>query len=96
MPKICDITGKKVQFGHNVSKANNKTKRKFSVNLQSVTFKSQVLNKNLKFTISTSAMRTVLKYGGIDDYLSKTLNKKLSSKVKIIQKTIQKLSLKAS
>ena len=38
MPKICDITGKKVQFGHNVSKANNKTKRKFSVNLQSVTF----------------------------------------------------------
>ena len=96
MPKICDITGKKVQFGHNVSKANNKTKRKFNVNLQSVTFKSQVLNKNLNFTISTSAMRTVLKYGGIDDYLSKTRNKKLSLKVKRIQKTIQKLILKAS
>ena len=47
MTKACDLSGKKVQFGNNVSKANNKTRRKFNVNLQSVTFKSDIL-KELK------------------------------------------------
>jgi len=47
MTKACDLSGKKVQFGNNVSKANNKTRRKFNVNLQSVTFKSDILNKNI-------------------------------------------------
>ena len=48
MTKACDLSGKKVQFGNNVSKANNKTRRKFNVNLQSVTFKSDILNKNIR------------------------------------------------
>ena len=43
MTKACDLSGKKVQFGNNVSKANNKTRRKFNVNLQAVTFKSCLL-----------------------------------------------------
>ena len=51
MTKACDLSGKKVQFGNNVSKANNKTRRKFNVNLQSVTFKSDILNKNVKFSV---------------------------------------------
>ena len=48
MTKACDLSGKKVQFGNNVSKANNKTRRKFNVNLQAVTFKSELLNKKIK------------------------------------------------
>ena len=47
MTKACDLSGKKVQFGNNVSKANNKTRRKFNVNLQVVTFKSELLNKKM-------------------------------------------------
>ena len=49
MTKACDLSGKKVQFGNNVSKANNKTRRKFNVNLQSVTFKSELLNKKISY-----------------------------------------------
>ena len=54
MTKACDLSGKKVQFGNNVSKANNKTRRKFNVNLQSVTFKSDILNKNISCLLYTS------------------------------------------
>ena len=61
MTKACDLSGKKVQFGNNVSKANNKTRRKFNVNLQSVTFKSDILNKNIRFSVATSSIRTVSK-----------------------------------
>ena len=48
MSKVCDLSGKRVQFGNNVSKANNKTRRKFNPNMQSATFKSELLNKSLK------------------------------------------------
>ena len=51
MTKACELYGKKVQFGNNVSKANNKTRRKFNVNLQAVTFKSELLNKKIKLRL---------------------------------------------
>ena len=40
MSKVCQITGKKPMFGNNVSHANNKTRRKFNVNLQKKDFDS--------------------------------------------------------
>lgn len=96
MTKACDLSGKKVQFGNNVSKANNKTRRKFNVNLQSVTFKSEILNKNIRFSVAASSIRTVSKYGSIDEFLTRTKSKKLSQKAKKVQKAIniaQKASL---
>ena len=70
MTKACDLSGKKVQFGNNVSKANNKTRRKFNVNLQSVTFQSDILKKNIRLSVATSSIRTVSKFGGIDEFLT--------------------------
>ena len=92
MTRACDLTGKKVQFGHNVSKANNKTKRKFIPNIQSVTFKSEILNKNVRLSVATSSIRTVSKYGSIDEYLLKVKSNKLSSKAKTIKKSLVKKS----
>ena len=92
MTRACDLTGKKVQFGHNVSKANNKTKRKFIPNIQSVTFKSEILNKNVRLSVATSSIRTVSKYGSIDEYLLK-VKSKLSSKAKTIKKSLCKKSV---
>jgi large subunit ribosomal protein L28 len=96
MTKVCDLSGKKVQFGNNVSKSNNKTKRKFNPNMQSITFKSELLNKNIRFRVATSSIRTVAKYGGIDEFLMRTKSKKLSLRAKRIQKTIQRISETAS
>ena len=96
MSKICDLSGKKVQFGNNVSKANNKTRRKFNPNMQSATFKSDLLNKNIRFNVATSSIRTVTKFGGIDEFLIRTKSKKLSLKAKRIRKTIQRVAGRAN
>ena len=96
MTRACDLTGKKVQFGNNVSKANNKTKRKFIPNIQSITFKSNILNQNLRLSVAASSIRTVTKYGGIDEFLIKTKTKNLSSKAKKYQKVIRKITDKSS
>ena len=96
MTRACDLTGKKVQFGNNVSKANNKTKRKFIPNIQSITFKSDILNQNLKLSVAASTVRTVTKYGGIDEFLIRTKNKNLSPRAKKFQKVIKKISEKIS
>ena len=34
MSRVCDVTGKKPMFGNNVSHANNKSRRRFNINLQ--------------------------------------------------------------
>ena len=96
MTKACDLSGKKVQFGNNVSKANNKTRRKFNVNLQSVTFKSEILNKNIRLSVATSSIRTVSRFGGIDEFLTKTKSKKLSQKAKRVQRAMNNAQKKAS
>ena len=96
MTKACDLSGKKVQFGNNVSKANNKTRRKFNVNLQSVTFKSEILNKNIRLSVATSSIRTVSKFGGIDEFLIQTKSKKLSQKAKRVQRAMNNAQKKAS
>ena len=96
MSKVCDLSGKKVQFGNNVSKANNKTRRKFNPNMQSATFKSELLNKNIRFNVATSSIRTVTKFGGIDEFLIRTKSKKLSLKAKRIRKTIQRVAGRAN
>ena len=96
MTRACDLTGKKVQFGNNVSKANNKSKRIFIPNIQSVTFKSEILNQNLKLNVAASSVRTVSKYGGIDEFFIRNKCKELSSKAKKYQKVIKKLSEKTN
>ena len=96
MSKVCDLSGKKVQFGNNVSKANNKTRRKFNPNMQSATFKSYLLNKNIRFNVATSSIRTVTKFGGIDEFLIRTKSKKLSLKAKRIRKTLQRVAGRAN
>lgn len=96
MTKACDLLGKKVQFGNNVSKANNKTRRKFNVNMQSVTFRSEILKRNIKLSVSTSSMRTVFKFGGIDEFLTQTKSKCLSLKAKRLRRAITNASTKAS
>ena len=63
MANICEITGKKVLFGNRVSKANNKTNRKFYPNLQKKRFFSPELNCWILLNICSKAMRTINKKG---------------------------------
>ena len=52
MSKKCELTGKIPLKGHNVSHANNKTKRRFLPNLKKVKFKSEILKKSFRLTVN--------------------------------------------
>ena len=69
MSRVCELSGKSVMTGNNVSKANNRTRRRFLPNLQKSSMHSSILGKTLQFRVAASTIRTVEKNGGIDSYL---------------------------
>ena len=88
MSKRCELTGKSPLKGHKVSHANNKVKRKFFPNLKNVTFKSDILKRNVRLNVSNSALRTVDYKGGLDFYLKNVKSFKLSQKAKKLKNLI--------
>ncbi len=88
MSKKCELTGISPLKGHKVSHANNKMKRKFLPNLRKVTFKSDILKRNISFRVSNAALRSVDHKGGIDFYLKNVKSFKLSSKAKQLKNKI--------
>ena len=69
MARQCDLLGTKPQSGHNVSHSNRRTKRTFDPNLQQVTFYSDALRHPIGLRVTTRAIRTVQKHGGLDRFL---------------------------
>tara|TARA_B100000925_G_scaffold71970_1_gene50194 strand:- start:241 stop:468 length:228 start_codon:yes stop_codon:yes gene_type:complete len=63
MSKVCDISGKKVLVGNNVSKAMNKTKRRFQPNLIKKRFYIPEQDKWISLKVSTSVLKTINKKG---------------------------------
>jgi large subunit ribosomal protein L28 len=90
MSRRCELTGKGVMVGNNVSHANNKTKRRFLPNLNDVTLQSETLGQGFKLRISAAALRTVDHRGGLDAFLAKAKEDELSSKALKIKKDISK------
>ena len=88
MSRKCEITGKSPLKGHKVSHANNKTKRKFFPNLKKMTFKSDILKRNIRLRVSNSAIRTIDYKGGLDFYLKSVKSFKLSLKAKKLKNKI--------
>jgi large subunit ribosomal protein L28 len=72
MARICDITGKKVMVGNNVSRSNRKTKRKFYPNLQTKKFFIPESGEWVTLKVSASALRTIDK-NGITSVLQKAI-----------------------
>jgi large subunit ribosomal protein L28 len=77
MSRRCQITGKGVLTGNNVSHANNKTRRRFLPNLQDSSMLSDILGASVSMRMSTRGIRTVEHNGGIDAFLLSTPNRKL-------------------
>ena len=96
MARICELTGKGRQVGHNVSHANNKTKRTFLPNLQNVTLLSDTLGEGVKLRVSTHGLRSVEHVGGLDNWLAKTSDELLSLKVQRLKRKIAKAKTQVS
>ena len=94
MSRICELTGRGVQFGNKVSHSERKTRRTFLPNLQTISFFSDALNKKLSFRAIPRALKSVEINGGIDAYLLSTSSEKLSSSARLIKKKLQKMSEK--
>ncbi len=79
MARRCELTGKTVQSGNNVSHANNKTRRRFLPNLQVTSLLSDVLG-TIRLRLSTRAIRTIEHNGGLDAYLLSQSDRKLTER----------------
>jgi len=90
MSRICELTGKGRQVGHNVSHANNKTKRVFLPNLQQVTLISDALERSVRLRVSTNGLRSVEHVGGLDNWLLKTADDKLSLRARRLKRELVK------
>src|SRR5438309_10056192 len=90
MSRVCELTGKGRQVGHNVSHANNKTKRTFLPNLQNVTLISDTLGQSVKLRVSTHGLRSVEHVGGLDNWLLKTSDDKLNTNAPRLKRELSK------
>ena len=89
MSRRCEITGKAVLYGNNVSHANNKSSRRFLPNLQNVSFLSDSLNRSFSLRVTANAIRCVEANGGIDSFLLNAKPCKLGKKAKAVKKIIE-------
>ncbi len=97
LSRFCELTGTGRQVGNNVSHANNKTKRTFLPNLQNVTLISDSLEKSVKLRVSTHGLRSVEHNGGLDNWLVKTSDDKLSLRARRLKRdVVKKLTVSAA
>lgn len=90
MSRSCELTGKSVMYGNNVSHAKNRNRRRFLPNLVNVTLMSEALNQRVRLRISAAALRTVEHRGGLDAFLAKSKGTELSMKARLLKKQISK------
>ncbi|MDH3230475.1 MAG: 50S ribosomal protein L28 [Alphaproteobacteria bacterium] len=96
MARRCIITGKGVQAGNNVSHAHNKTRRRFLPNLQRVSLQSEALGEAVRMRITTAALRTIEKNGGLDAWLLGTPNRKLSTEARRLKRRVERKAAPAA
>ena len=94
MSRRCEITGKGVLAGNNVSHANNKTRRRFLPNLQVTSLLSDILGHEVRMRLSTRAIRTVEHNGGIDAFLLGTPNRTLPEEAQVLKRRIARAQAK--
>ena len=90
MSRRCELTGKGVQSGNNVSHAKNRTRRVFRPNLQTVSLASESLDRNVSLKVSMRALKTVDRKGGLDAFLLRAKDSDLSARALRLKKQVAK------
>ena len=92
MSRRCELTAKGPLTGHKVSHSNIKTKRRFLPNLLNVTLISDTLGRSVRMRISANALRSVEHRGGLDAFLLKADDERLSDNARALKKEIRAAS----
>jgi large subunit ribosomal protein L28 len=95
MARKCPVTGKGVQVGHNVSHSNRKTKRRFLPNLQRTSVLSDALG-SVRLRLTAAAIRTIEHKGGIDAFLRRTPDRKLSPEIRRLKRRVERAAERSS
>jgi large subunit ribosomal protein L28 len=90
MARRCELTGRGVQTGNNVSHAKNRTRRRFLPNLNKVTLASDALGETFRMRVTSYALRTVEHRGGLDAFLLKQADADLSLKAVRVKRRLKK------
>lgn len=96
MSRRCEITGKGVLSGNNVSHANNKTRRRFLPNIQDASVMSEILGAPVSLRVTARGLRTIEHNGGIDAFLLGTPATKLSPEAKVLKRRVVKAAARKS
>ncbi len=94
MSRRCQISGKAVLSGNNVSHANNKTRRRFLPNLQETSLLSDILGTSVRLRLTTHALRTIEHNGGLDAFLTGTPNRSLPEEAQVLKRRILRAQVK--
>ncbi len=95
MSKKCELLAVSVMSGNKVSHSNRKTRRRFLPNLKNISFKSDVLGVDVSLKVATSTLRTVNKFGNIDNFLVNYRYLKLTEVAQKLRRQIKKKLIKA-
>ena len=90
MSRVCELTGKGVMTGNNVSHAKNRTRRRFLPNLNQVTLASDSLGETFRMRVTSHALRSVEHRGGLDAFLLKQADADLSLKAQRVKRRVKK------
>lgn len=96
MSRRCELTGKGVLTGNNVSHAHNKSRRRYLPNLCNVSLLSEAIGQSYRFRVCANALRTVEHRGGLDAFLLKAKDSELSLKARRLKRTLQKTQAAAA
>jgi large subunit ribosomal protein L28 len=94
MSRRCDLLSVGVMVGNKVSHSNRKTRRRFLPNLKTISFKSDTLGSELTLKVATSTLRTINKYGNIDNFLVNYRSNKLSESAQKLRRQIKRKLIK--
>ncbi|HEX7390657.1 MAG TPA: 50S ribosomal protein L28 [Acidiphilium sp.] len=94
MTRRCDITGKSVLSGNNVSHANNKSRRRFLPNLQDSSLQSEALGHTVRLRVTPRGLSTIEHKGGLDAFLLATPNRKLTDEARLLKRRVVRAAAK--
>ncbi len=90
MSRRCELTGKAVLTGNNVSHAKNRSRRRFLPNLNQATLLSDALGERVRLRVTSYALRSVEHRGGLDNFLLKARDDELSDRARKLKRRIVK------
>jgi large subunit ribosomal protein L28 len=96
MSQVCELTGRRPAYGNRVSHSNIKSRVRWMPNLRSKSYEIPELRRTLSLLLSTRAIRTIDKLGGITQALFAAKEQELSERLQKIRRQLHTSRVKRS